>query len=361
MVAMNSARLRLARELSGLSQTDAASIVAITAAALSQLESGSSRPTRATLGRLASAYGVPTAFFELVMEPVHEGFFRSLRRTSAIDRRRAQAVAYIARDIATLSSHPTSHSSVPVLTRLARRPTPNEIEDAAGRVRSEWRIPAGPIPNVVDLLEKHGVIVIRLALESSDVDAFSVAFVDRPVVVLASNKSDRARSRFDAAHELGHLVLHGSEIWGVPDVEQEAHLFASAFLLPRDQIYAELPDRVDWPALFDLKRRWQVSLAALLMRARALGRLSEFAYLAAIKTASARGWRRVEPIAIGPAEQPKLLSALLDSPARLALQRVLPGSVLDALTLMTPLPVPQRASRRFEQGAFDFDTPSGQD
>ena len=221
-------------------------------------------------------------------------------------------------------------------------------------------MPPGPVPNVVRVLEEHGVVVIRLALDSSDIDAFSVAFAHRPVVVLASNKSDRARSRFDAAHELGHLVLHGSEIWGTPDVEKQAHRFASALLMPRDPICSEMPNRVDWPTLFQLKRRWQVSLAALLMRARTLGRLSESEYLGAIKTASARGWRRVEPIPLGPPEEPQLLRAVLESPAKIALQRVLPSFVLDALMLTAPLPSPQRVVQGFAQGSFAFSEPSSQ-
>ena len=57
---------------------------------------------------------------------------------------------------------------------------------------------------------------------------------------------------------------------------------------PRD----ELPERADWTVLFQLKQKWQVSLAALLMRARTVGRMSENNYLTAIKAASARGWRR---------------------------------------------------------------------
>jgi Zn-dependent peptidase ImmA (M78 family) len=199
------------------------------------------------------------------------------------------------------------------------------------------------------------VVVLRLAFDSSQIDAFSVAFADRPVVVLASDKSDRARSRFDAAHELGHLVLHSSEIWGMPDVERQAHSFAAAFLMPRDQIYSELPTHVDWPRLFQLKRRWQVSLAALLMRARALGRLSASAYLGAIKTASARGWRRVEPIPLGPPEQPQFLRAVLESRAKVTLERVLPRVVLDSLMTMAPLPAPPRPPQPFEQGTFEFD------
>jgi Zn-dependent peptidase ImmA (M78 family) len=190
---------------------------------------------------------------------------------------------------------------------------------------------AGPVPNVVETLEDHGLIVIRLPLETADVDAFSLPFQDRPVVVLGADKNDRARSRFDAAHELGHLVAHGDQVWGVKEVEQQAHFFAGAFLMPADDIAHELPTRADWPELFDLKRKWQVSLSALLMRARTLGRMSESQYLTAVKTASARGWRRVEPVPLGQPEEPVRFTRLLAvSIAQHA--ATLPADILEGLT-----------------------------
>ena len=68
-------------------------------------------------------------------------------------------------------------------------------------------MPNGPVPNVAETLEKHGILVIRLPLDTADVDAFSLPFHDRPVVVLGTDKNDRARSRFDDAHELGSMTL----------------------------------------------------------------------------------------------------------------------------------------------------------
>jgi len=127
--------------------------------------------------------------------------------------------------------------------------------------------------------------------------------------------------------------MHGAEFWGLPEVEKQAHGFAAAFLMPRDQIYRELPDRVDWPRLFQLKRRWQVSLAALLMRARTLGRMTEATYLTAVKAASARGWRRVEPVPLGAPEQPRMLAGLLTPDLRPTLGLVMPASVLEALAV----------------------------
>src|SRR6266568_4242711 len=98
------ARLRLARELSGLSQLDLARRVELTAAALSQFESGATRPSPTTQSRLAQQLGVPARFLQLPVFEVHEGFFRSLRRTAVGERRRARAIAHIAHDVATAES-----------------------------------------------------------------------------------------------------------------------------------------------------------------------------------------------------------------------------------------------------------------
>jgi Zn-dependent peptidase ImmA (M78 family) len=116
-----------------------------------------------------------------------------------------------------------------------------------------------------------------------------------------------------------------------PEVETQAHQFAAGFLLPAEQIYHRLPTTADWPALFELKRHWQVSLAALLMRAKTLGRMTEATYLSAIKTASARGWRRIEPVPLGQPEQPTRLLAYLASPDSTAARAVLPPQILERI------------------------------
>ena len=71
-----------------------------------------------------------------------------------------------------------------------------------------------------------------------------------------------------------------------------------------------LPATADWRRLLELKVEWGVSLAALLMRAKTLGILSQHRYIGAVKQMSARGWRRAEPgdNQLGPPEQPRLLA-----------------------------------------------------
>ena len=139
------------------------------------------------------------------------------------------------------------------------------------------------------------------------------------VVVLVKDKADAARSNFDAAHELGHLVLqHDAEPADVLR-EHEANAFASAFLMPAAAMLRELPQRVDFPALMALKRRWRVSLQALLYRARSLGRISESAYKRAMVRISAAGWRTREPGDLGEPTRPTVLSRAIEllEPARL--------------------------------------------
>jgi len=307
-------RLRLARELENVSQTELAAQASVTPAAISQFESGESTPSEDTLNLLAGALGVPVEFLQLPVEGTHEGFFRSLRKSSVSQRRRARSLAHLVHDLAAdpASRHLLAEVFVPsyqVNTLDIESPL---VAEAARRVRAKWGVPAGPIEDVVGLLERNGILVLRLPLDAADVDAFSLPFADRPVVVLGADKNDRARARFDAAHELGHLVMHGESVWGVKEVETQAHKFAAEFLMPEADIRDELPARADWATLFYLKQRWHMSIAALLMRAKDLGVMPQAAYTTAMKGLSARGWRRTEPIPLGDPEGPTVTTELLN-------------------------------------------------
>jgi Zn-dependent peptidase ImmA (M78 family) len=166
-----------------------------------------------------------------------------------------------------------------------------------------------PIDDIVRELERHGAVVARLRLTEDGIDAFSWPGLERPVVILGVDKDDRARSRFDAAHELGHVVMHRDHPRSADrDLERQAHRFASSFLLPSDRLKEEWePGRLNWRDLMTLKRRWQMSLAALLYRARQDELLTPTAYESAVKYISRVGWRKREPGDLGPPERPRLL------------------------------------------------------
>ncbi len=67
------------------------------------------------------------------------------------------------------------------------------------------------------------------------------------------------------------------------------------FLLPRNQWRLKSPLQPILTAFFPLKRRWKVSVAALVRRSRDVGILSQDQYERAIKEIGFRGWRVQEP------------------------------------------------------------------
>jgi Zn-dependent peptidase ImmA (M78 family) len=156
------------------------------------------------------------------------------------------------------------------------------------------------------LLEANGIVTLRLPQGTDPaVNAFSTNEGSRPLVFLSQGHDDKARSRFDAAHELGHLLLHPDTEPGSKVVENQAHAFAAEFLMPGDEIIDQLPRRIDWPAFHDLKKHWGVSLKALVFRAHTLGRLSDASYRRANQQLSI--WGLPEPGPLGRAESPQLL------------------------------------------------------
>jgi Zn-dependent peptidase ImmA (M78 family) len=184
------------------------------------------------------------------------------------------------------------------------------IEQTASDLRNLWGLGQGPISNMVALLEGRGCIVSRIIAGSGAVDAFSGRVGLRPFAILTVDKDNAERSRFDAAHELGHLVLHQDVNPGSQAAEKQAHAFASAFLMPRDVIAEELPSRLDFASYFELKVRWRVNVAALLYRARQVGRLSDPGFRRAMTDLNANGWRIHEPMS-GPHEIPTVIAAAL--------------------------------------------------
>jgi Zn-dependent peptidase ImmA (M78 family) len=161
---------------------------------------------------------------------------------------------------------------------------------------------------LVRRIERLGCVVIRLPVNETGIDAFSVPYSDRPIIVLGSDNEAFDRYRWNAAHELGHLVIHG-QLKSEPTKEQETHAdrFAAALLMPSTEVRFLLPRYVDWSVFLGLKRDWGVSIAALINRAHQLELLTDAQRTRAFKTMSYRGWRKQEPVDLGPPESPSLL------------------------------------------------------
>jgi Zn-dependent peptidase ImmA (M78 family)/DNA-binding XRE family transcriptional regulator len=314
-------RLTLAREANGYLKSDLAREVDVTPAAIGQFESGVSKPSATTLAQLAMILGFPVEFFGFTGEhhprPTIDGtFFRSLRSARQTERQKAVAHAAlvweVVRRLEDLVELPALN--LPSDLHVTAKTPLEEIEDVAEQVRKRWDLAEGPVPHVVRHIELHGVVVTRCLVGSERVDAFSAPFPQRPIIVLGNDKGQFDRSRLDAAHEVGHLIMHPDPQPGDRTLENQANRFAAAFLLPRSAILDQLPrGRVNWMHMVTLKREWGVSVQALLYRARTLGTLDDVSYENAMKTMSRRGWRKNEPGYLGPPEQPTLLTKALEA------------------------------------------------
>ncbi|MEU8042188.1 XRE family transcriptional regulator [Streptosporangium sp. NPDC049078] len=326
--AFDQGRLTQARQLAGMTKKGLAERIGVTPAAVGQYETGVSRPRPDLVPRLADALGVPPAFF-LLGRPhgrldgsiAHFGSPRSARAYQ-----RARAAAFV-EQVWELAHALESQVGLPPV--VLPNPSGGEVHSgvespgdparAARALRRLWELGTGPLSHLVRHMEAHGIVVVFLPPGEDDeddkdtvtVDAFSTSRLPRPIVVLTANRCDDVhRHRFTAAHELGHLVLHGDAASGDVRQEREADVFAAEFLTPRDSILPELPDRLDLRGLVELKRTWGVPVDSLLHRCREAGLISDSAASRAhrrLKTLRDQPGFAAEPIGGHPDEQPVLL------------------------------------------------------
>ncbi|HZR49226.1 MAG TPA: XRE family transcriptional regulator [Streptosporangiaceae bacterium] len=288
--AFDPARLTQARRLAGLTKTAVSRKLNVSAVAVGQWESGTHPPRPDHVGQLAELLKVPPAFLaagrpyaRLESSAAH---FRSLRKTPA--QQRARAIAFAEQVWELVYALEKRVQLPPVdLPGFAAGEVSADIRDsdpvrAAQALRRAWGLGVGPIPRMVRLLETHGIIVTLVPFAGSataTVDAFSTSQMPRPIVVLTPDRADDVyRHRFTAAHEVGHLLMHGDSAPGDIIQEKEADLFAAEFLTPGEVVKPELPSRMDLRALEQLGKKWGVSVDSLVYRCREIGTVSDPAY-----------------------------------------------------------------------------------
>lgn len=295
MDGFNYSRLDLARRRRGLTKGALAETAGISPRNLIAYEKLEYEPDPLTLVRLADAVKFPKEFFfgPDLDEPTPKGAsFRSMSRMPASVQHQA------------LASGTLAYSLSDWIDRHFDLPQPDVPEflgldpgTAAEAVREAWGLGERRIPNMVHLLEAHGVRVFSLAEESSKVDAYSIWRGSVPYVFLNTQKTAE-HSRMDAAHELGHLVLHGHGGPRGRDAEHEAYAFGSAFLMPEGSVRAEVPPNPNYPTIVRAKYRWNVSAANLAYRLHKLEMLTDWQYRSVFIGLNRAG-RATEPIAPG--------------------------------------------------------------
>jgi Zn-dependent peptidase ImmA (M78 family)/transcriptional regulator with XRE-family HTH domain len=309
----NPKMLTLAREAAGLTQGVVAAECGVSQALMSKIEHGLERPTEDLMRRVAEACEVPLPFLHQQEALLGEGlvdFFHKKRLTlPAKPLRRANALANVTR-LETMHLMRTLE-----LTDVAPFPSfpldeYGSIEEIAQMVRATWRIPPGPLPDLVAILEAAAVPIFTLSLGHEKLSAISMPGVEAGGHIIILNRDLPASAlRFALAHELGHLVMHQGV--ATSDMEREADEFASALLMPASDISQSLRN-VRFRDLGGLKTVWRVSLAALIYRAHQLGAISDRHYRTLnIQLNQLPGGRKREPGESEP-EQPRLIRYVIE-------------------------------------------------
>ena len=307
-----SKRLKEAREARGMSAVSLSDLVGVSKQAISQYENNKLSPHPEVLEKIASQLNLPISYFKYTHE-IKTGtiFFRSRSTATKSARTRAEQrygwLRIIDLYLREFVSFPKINFPKFNIPKDPKQISNKQIEEIAIGTRRFWNIPDGePIDNMVSLLEQNGCVIARDELGAEKLDAFSdvnqLDLDSTHYIILGADKNISVRSRFDAAHEYAHLILHSNIDKSYLNrtveyklIEEQAHRFAGAFLLPSNAFAVDFYS-ANLDALLALKPKWKISIAVMIKRSEDLKFItSEQARWLWINL-SKRGWKLKEPL-----------------------------------------------------------------
>lgn len=340
------ARLTEARQARGLTAVSLAEIIGVTPQSISQYEKNKQSPSPEIMELMAERLNFPKERFLAEMPASDEApiFWRS--NVTAVKYARDRAEMRLAW-IKEILDYQSKFFDFPELN-LPKIDVPEDfrkidtrfLDNLALTIRDYWDIGSGPMPDLLLEMENNGIVVSRITVDAEKLDAFSQWPLQSniPFVVLGRDKASAVRQRFDAAHELLHLLLHRSvdrkRLNSAQDfkiLEDQAHYFASSLLLPEKQFVDELYG-CSLDSFLALKERWKVSIGAMIMRSKALGLINATETQRLWINYTRRGWRQNEALDNKiEKERPRLLRRSMESLLSERVQSV--AQILSSLSL----------------------------
>ncbi len=303
----------LAREAQGWTQSELAVQLSVSQGKLSKIEAGILSISPDLLKKLARALDRPETFFQQ-KEPLY-----GIDTSILYHRKRESALVRVLRRIDAHVNIKRMH--IAALMRAADIEAPKafpvrDIEEFGGRpvkvaraLRASWALPRGPMEDLTRAIEDAGGVVIHFDFGTRLIDGVSQRLPGLPPLFFLNSELPADRERMTLAHELGHIVMHQVL---TPDIEEQANIFAANFLMPADDIRHSF-NEMSLARIAALKPYWKVSMAALLVRARDLGKVSGNQYDYLWKQMSKAGYRMREPRHLDlPHEEPRLLRDLIE-------------------------------------------------
>ncbi len=315
---MFSQRLQNARKAKGLSLRALGDAVGLSHAAIKKYEDGGAMPSSDVLIKLARALSVRSEYFFRPETLVLEGI--EYRKRSSLPKKRLDAITHevidqIERRVELENLFPSPPATpFAIAAGLPKQiKALEEIEIVADGMRLAWGLGFDPIPDLVDVLETHGIRVFMVELSASEkFDGLAAVANGMPIVVVGTHWPGD-RQRFTLAHELGHLVLEG-RLSKELDEEAACNRFAGAFLLPAQSVRQELGEHrnaVEMKELGLLKEEFGLSMAAVLYRARDLGVITPAYRDSLHRLFRIKGWHIAEPGEIYRAEKAHVFEQLV--------------------------------------------------
>lgn len=311
---INGLRVKQAREIKKLTQTELAAKLNVHQSVIAKMESDVRDWPESLIQSLAIQLGFPVSFFHQGMGPefpLGSLLFRCRADLPANEKAKIRQLALLEYELCEklLVGLKPIPLHFPAFTNI-------DPKEAARVTRTTLGIPPDtPIPHLINKLEKNGIFVFAIPGVHEKYDAFSLwsdSEPRRPVMTINTNKPTD-RMRYNCAHELGHLVLHRSPRGSLVEMEKEAHAFAAEFLMPEEAMLSVIKQPVSLTQLAELKPRWGVAVQALVKRAYDLALMTERQYRYMFEQISKMGWRKREPaeLDIKP-EKPRLLRKLTE-------------------------------------------------
>jgi Zn-dependent peptidase ImmA (M78 family)/DNA-binding XRE family transcriptional regulator len=292
---MIGSRIKLAREIAGLTQAQLAELIGTTQSGVASMEAGLYRPSPEYLKILAESTGFGLNFFEpsSVDEfPSGALLYRSRAALTKAERQHAHGLTSVAYELAVTLGRKLKQIPINV-PRLKETP-----ETAAQIVRTAFGIaPNNPIHDLMQRAERNGVLILLISQSIDSLDGFATwvgSPHSRPVVTLLGGKTGY-RINFTLGEELGHLVLHSPLTVSVAEADKQAREFAQELLLPKEAMLEEMQPPVTLSGLALLKPRWHVSLQMLIRRAFSLDLITQNQYRYLNQQIRIHGWTKLEP------------------------------------------------------------------
>ncbi|HDV5968666.1 TPA: ImmA/IrrE family metallo-endopeptidase, partial [Staphylococcus pseudintermedius] len=150
------------------------------------------------------------------------------------------------------------------------------IDEITSMLREKMSLGSYPIEDMLEVVELMGIVAVKFGYDEDKIDAFSATTELNGKTyfsIVTGNARSFYRQQFSLAHELGHWILHTSYIPEelskdeYKEMEKEANEFAASFLLPSESFGEDLKSMdINISNLISLKKKWKVSLAAMIER-----------------------------------------------------------------------------------------------